>query len=184
MVRAPKAQTSRVVSRFFAGEASLAVPDYLASNLDVLFCGINPGTRSAAQGRHYAHPSNHFYQCVHAAGITSELLTPEHDVMFPTLAPHALGLTNLAHRPTRRSEQLRTQELECGVPALVHKVRQYKPRVVCFVGKQIGRVFEKVLAKKHCLGDAATLHLPRSVLGFWFDRSSGTKTFPAQDGGG
>jgi thymine-DNA glycosylase len=30
-----------------------------------------------------------------------------------------------------------------GVPVLLAKVRQYKPRVVCFVGKQIGEVFCK-----------------------------------------
>ena len=34
-----------------------------------------------------------------------------------------------------------------GVPVLLAKVQRYKPRVVCFVGKQIGELFCKEAAK-------------------------------------
>ncbi|WFD01641.1 thymine-DNA glycosylase [Malassezia obtusa] len=178
MVRAPK----RVTSRFFP-PAPQRVPDYLEAHLDVLFCGINPGAESGAQQRHYAHRSNHFYTCVHQSGLTSERLQPTDDWTFPNQAPYRLGLTNLAHRPTARSEQLNQAELESGVPELIEKVRTYQPKVVCFVGKQIGQVFLRVLQQKKW-ADTHTVPLvvPPSVLGFWFDPKT-DDSFPRKDAG-
>jgi double-stranded uracil-DNA glycosylase len=37
-----------------------AVPDVLAPGLAIVFCGINPGFRSAAVGAHFANPRNDF----------------------------------------------------------------------------------------------------------------------------
>lgn len=181
MVRAPE----RVTSRFFRKQEAQRVPDYLASGLDVLFCGINPGAESGAQQRHYAHRSNHFYACVHQSGLTTTRLAPSEDHTFPSQEPYRLGLTNLAHRPTRKSEQLAMTELEMGVPELVEKVRTYRPKVVCFVGKQIGQVFLRVLQKTNKVGPTSvSLSFPPSVLGFWFaPKNAPDKTFPAIDAG-
>lgn len=175
MVRAPQ----RTTSRFFPQR----VPDYLEHDLDVLFCGINPGAESGAQQRHYAHRSNHFYTCVHQSGLTAERLRPSDDHTFPTRKPYRLGLTNLAHRPTARSEQLVQAELERGVPELLDKVRTYHPKVVCFVGKQIGQVFLRELRAKHYVHNASVeLAIPPEILGFWFDPKQ-HDTFPAKDAG-
>lgn len=168
-----KASTGRVTSRFFPkkeeAEAVQRVPDYLEPNLDIVFCGINPGAESGTQQRHYAHRSNHFYLCLYQAGVTKARLLPADDWTFPSLTPYRLGLTNLAHRPTPRSEQLLPSELTDGVPSLLDKVRIYQPRCVCFVGKQIGQVFLRVLQKEGWVGPETTeLIVPRSVLGFWF----------------
>ena len=53
------------------------VPDVIAPNLRVLFCGINPGLYSAAVGYHFARPGNRFWPDVirrrlHAASVTSQ----------------------------------------------------------------------------------------------------------------
>lgn len=37
-----------------------AVPDSIAPNLDVLFCGINPSLCSAAVGHHFALSNKHY----------------------------------------------------------------------------------------------------------------------------
>src|SRR5207247_10796339 len=37
------------------------VPDVIAKNLCVLFCGINPGLYTAAVGHHFATPGNRFW---------------------------------------------------------------------------------------------------------------------------
>ncbi len=37
------------------------IPDILARSLDVIFCGINPGMKSAEKGCSYAGPGNHFW---------------------------------------------------------------------------------------------------------------------------
>ena len=53
-----------------------AVPDVLARGLDVIFCGINPGRRSAAAGAHFANPRNDFWRLLHDAGFTPRQLQP------------------------------------------------------------------------------------------------------------
>jgi double-stranded uracil-DNA glycosylase len=56
--------------------AERTVPDVIAANLRVLFCGINPGLYSAFTGHHFARPGNRFWPALHAGGFTSRLLRP------------------------------------------------------------------------------------------------------------
>lgn len=93
----------------------------------------------------------HFYRCVHAAGLTARLYTPQEDHLFPHATPYRLGLTNLAHRPTARSEQLTRAELEQGVVPLLRKICEYYPRIVCFVGKHIAEVVLRIVRKTYTL---------------------------------
>src|ERR671915_47177 len=44
------------------------VADVVAPDLDVLFCGINPGLYSGAVGHHFARPGNRFWRTL-AAGV-------------------------------------------------------------------------------------------------------------------
>ena len=55
------------------------VPDLVAPNLKVLFCGINPGLYTAALGHHFGRPGNRFWPALHGAGFTPRLF----DVMLP-----------------------------------------------------------------------------------------------------
>lgn len=89
------------------------------------------------------------------------------DEKFPSLKPYNLGLTNLAHRPTAKSEQLTRIELEDGVPELLQKIQKYQPRIVCFVGKQIGDIFLRVIRKQGRIDDVVSVLLPEQVAGFW-----------------
>ena len=126
---------------------------------------------------------------MHRSGLTTEQLTPALDYTFPWRDPYRLGLTNLAHRPTPKSEQLTMGELERGVPELIGKAVEYRPRVVCFVGKQIGQVWLSVLQKRGALDVHPPVRctVPRSVLGFWFEKpKKGDRRdteFPPQDAG-
>ena len=54
-----------------------AVPDVLAPDLSVVFCGINPGRISAAAAAHFANPRNDFWRLLRDAGLTPRLLTPD-----------------------------------------------------------------------------------------------------------
>lgn len=121
------------------------LPDLFAEHNDIMFCGINPGVKSSHSGHHFAHRSNHFYPSLHLAGITQQRMKPEQDVEFPYLQPLSLGLTNLAHRPTAEGNELMPSELIAGVPVLLEKIRKWKPKTVCFVGKGISEVFVKGL---------------------------------------
>ncbi|KAL0952939.1 hypothetical protein HGRIS_007152 [Hohenbuehelia grisea] len=72
--------------------------DYLQPGLDVVFCGINPGYKSAQIGHHFGHHSNHFYRVLHESGFTDVRLPPEEDTTLP--ARFNIGMTNLVDRPT------------------------------------------------------------------------------------
>ncbi|RDB18649.1 G/T mismatch-specific thymine DNA glycosylase [Hypsizygus marmoreus] len=112
--------------------------DILSEGLDVVFCGINPGQKSAEIGHHFGHPTNHFWGCLHESGLTLERLSPEEDHTMPER--FSLGLTNLVDRATAEQSELSAEEQAAGVPAFLSKVARYRPRVVCFIGLGIAKV--------------------------------------------
>src|ERR1700730_272610 len=77
--------------------AGKTVPDVIAPNLRVLFCGINPGLYTAAVGHHFARPGNRFWKALYSAGFTDRLLSPfeEHELL-----QGGYGVTNVAPRAT------------------------------------------------------------------------------------
>jgi TDG/mug DNA glycosylase family protein len=99
--------------------------------LRVLFVGINPSLRSAEVGHHFARPGNRFWPALHAAGFTPRLLRPDEDAELPA---HGIGVTNIAHRPTRAADEITAQELREGAAALERTVREHQPRLVAIVG--------------------------------------------------
>ncbi|KAI8971295.1 uracil-DNA glycosylase-like protein [Trametes punicea] len=130
--------------------------DYLGEEpdmLDVLFCGINPGQRSATVGHHFAHPTNHFWRCLHGAHLTDRLLSATEDYTLPDT--YRLGLTNLVDRPSAQAAELAESEFTAGVPALLQKIVRKRPRIVCFVGKAIWDSFIKAAAPSPIFGEEA-----------------------------
>ena len=112
------------------------VPDVIAANLRVLFCGINPGLYSAAVGHHFARPGNRFWKALHGAGFTERLLSPYEDVTLPAAG---LGITNLVDRATAAASELSAAELRNGARRLEGKVGEYGPAAVAFLGVQAYR---------------------------------------------
>ncbi|KAI9061576.1 DNA glycosylase [Trametes sanguinea] len=116
--------------------------DYLGREpdlLDVLFCGINPGQRSATVGHHFAHPTNHFWKCLYGSNFTDHLVDASEDYTLPDT--YQLGLTNLVERP---SAQVRMVFVVCL--ATTAEIVRKRPRIVCFVGKAIWESFIKAAA--------------------------------------
>jgi TDG/mug DNA glycosylase family protein len=107
------------------------LPDLIQEQLEVLFCGINPGLYSAATGHHFARPGNRFWPTLHASGFTPRLLHPFEE---RELLKWGLGITNLASRTTAAADELEPQELVRGAAALVRKVEKYRPRILAMVG--------------------------------------------------
>lgn len=140
------------------------IPDHVAEDLDVLFCGINPGHMSAVTGHHYANPTNHFWHCLHHSGFTPRLLLPSEDCTLPER--YNLGLTNLVERPSTSEAELSVQEMADSVPALLTKIARLRPRVTCFVGKGIWLHVERAL--RSLKGDAAG------------DKNAGSREDPTQ----
>ncbi len=111
--------------------AGKTVPDVIAPNLQVLFCGINPGLYSGVTGHHFARPGNRFWPTLHAAGFTAKLLSPAEERL---LLEGGYGITNLVARATARADELSPAELVAGGEALVAKAHQYQPQVVAILG--------------------------------------------------
>jgi double-stranded uracil-DNA glycosylase len=113
-----------------AAEGS-TVPDVIAADLRLLFCGINPGLYSGAVGHHFARPGNRFWRVLAAAGITDGLLGPfrEHELLRI-----GVGITNLVERATATADRLSGDELRSGAVRLAAKVRRRRPGTVAFLG--------------------------------------------------
>src|SRR4051812_9977946 len=87
------------------------IPDVVAPDLAVLFCGINPGLWSAATGHHFARPGNRFWPALHRGGFTPRQLRPEEQ---DELLGYGLGVTNLVDRATARADELTPAEFVAG----------------------------------------------------------------------
>ena len=111
--------------------ADRRIPDLIAPDLDVLFCGINPGLYSGATGLHFARPGNRFWRALHEGGLTATLLQPwQQQAMLDA----RLGITNLVMRTTATAAELDNDELRRGCAQLARKVARYRPRAVAIVG--------------------------------------------------
>jgi TDG/mug DNA glycosylase family protein len=109
-----------------------AVPDILAPGLRCVFCGINPGRRSAAAGCHFANPRNDFWRLLADAGLTPRLLDPGEQRELPSLG---YGLTNAACRTTKGSGDLRRADFAGAPERLLRIAEELRPGVIAFVGK-------------------------------------------------
>jgi double-stranded uracil-DNA glycosylase len=125
----------RVTARPTAAEMSAAhgstIPDVIAPDLRVLFCGINPGLWTAVVGRHFARPGNRFWPALYASGFTPRLYSSDEQEQLLELG---LGITNVAARATARADELTAQELREGARILTAKAARYRPRWVAIVG--------------------------------------------------
>lgn len=127
MPRRPKGPTA---AELLAAQGA-AISDVIAPDLDVLFCGINPGLYSAATGFHFARPGNRFWPALAAAGFTPTVLAPQQG---RELLACGIGITNLVARATAAAADLDDGELRAGRHRLESKVRRYRPYAVAVVG--------------------------------------------------
>jgi double-stranded uracil-DNA glycosylase len=111
--------------------AGRTVDDVVSPGLRILFCGINPGLRSAAEGAHFARPGNRFWKALHGSGLTDRLLRPDEQRELLTFG---IGITNLVERATAGADELTADELRRGAQRLEAKVGTLQPEVVAFLG--------------------------------------------------
>jgi len=107
------------------------VPDVIAPDLRVLFCGINPGLYTAAVGHHFARPGNRFWPALHAGGFTDRVLSPFDE---RELLKSGYGITNVVPRTTASADQLTKEEIVAGGEQLRKKVLRFRPRVLAVLG--------------------------------------------------
>lgn len=108
--------------------------DHLKENLKVLFVGFNPSIRSSELGHHYASPNNRFWKILYESGLTPRKYEAMEDAKLLDLG---FGSTNIVERPTKAADEITKEEFTEGREILKRKVDQFKPKVVCFVGKGV-----------------------------------------------
>jgi TDG/mug DNA glycosylase family protein len=113
------------------------IPDVARPGLSVLFCGINPGTRSGELAQHFARPGNRFWKVLYGAGFTDRLLTPAEQW---SLLDFGVGITNLVARTTAAAAELSRDELRAGAVELSAKVAVWQPQCVAVLGVQAYRI--------------------------------------------
>ncbi|WP_102348538.1 G/U mismatch-specific DNA glycosylase [Bacillus sp. Marseille-P3661] len=143
------------------------IPDIIEENLKVLFVGFNPSMRSGQTGHHFANPTNRFWTILHQAGLTSKKYTAEED---QTLLNLGYGFTNIVARPTKAADEITNEEYEQGRVLLREKIEQYKPKLVCFVGKG---VYLKYSKRKKAPWGKQTDETVKGVIDFVAPSSSG-----------
>jgi TDG/mug DNA glycosylase family protein len=107
------------------------VADVITNNLEVLFCGINPGLYTAAVGHHFARPGNRFWSILHKAGFTPRLFSPFEEEL---LLEHKIGITNIVNKATAQAADLTIRELENGRKILEKKIERYTPSTLAVLG--------------------------------------------------
>jgi double-stranded uracil-DNA glycosylase len=138
------------------------LPDVIAQDLKVLFCGINPSLYTAATGHNFARPGNRFWPTLHTAGFTPRLLKPQEEHELLDLG---FGITNVVDRATATAAELSAAELIEGGINLVQKVIEYRPQVLALLGISAYRVsFGNAKAglglQDKCIGDTLLWVLP------------------------
>ena len=106
--------------------------DFLASDLDVVFCGINPALSEARSGHHFSNPTNRFWRVLHLADFTPHLIQTSDD---RTILQFACGLTAAVQRPTTRASEVTKDEFQREAKALERTIQRYRPRYLAFLGR-------------------------------------------------
>ena len=111
--------------------AGKTVPDVIATNLLVLFCGINPGLYTAAVGHHFARPGNRFWPALHKSGFTDRLISPFDE---QELLNSRIGISNVVPHATASAAELTPEDFIAGGRTLASKVKRYGPKIVAILG--------------------------------------------------
>lgn len=108
------------------------LPDILADDLAVVFCGLNPGLKAAHKGHHFDGNGNRFWRTLHLAGYTPRQLRPEED---RELLAYRCGLTAAVARATVGAAELSKHEFKEAAGILRDKIERYRPACIAFLGK-------------------------------------------------
>jgi TDG/mug DNA glycosylase family protein len=143
------------------------LPDILEPGVRVVILGSAKSHASVAAGHYYAHPQNHFWPLLFAAGlIGDEPLTPERD---REVLRFGVGLTDLVARRAESSDAKLTPD-DFDVPAFVERMEFFRPGVIAFnggtsatqVARHLGHHVPEIGSCGWELAGAATWRLPSS----------------------
>ena len=114
----------------------MILPDLLAPNLDIIFCGTAVGAESARRRAYYAGPGNAFWPTLYRVGLTDRQLPPDD---YARLLDFGIGLTDLAKEISGNDDILSREHF--NIERLRSLIRRYRPRIVAFTSKRAAREY-------------------------------------------
>jgi len=106
--------------------------DIIDKDLKIIFCGINPGLKSAWDGHHFSGRSNRFWKTLYLAGFTPHQIDAMNDA---SILDFGYGLTTAVDRATTRADELSKDEFANSIEAFKKKMIHYQPKCIAFLGK-------------------------------------------------
>jgi len=140
-------------------ENAPVLPDVLADDLDVVFCGSAVGAASAKRRAYYAGPGNKFWPTLAEIGLTDRPLRPEE---YPLVLTYGVGLTDMNKTEAGGDSDLTSAADDpAGLRA---KIERYRPRALAFNGLRAGRAFlgprAAIGRQRERIGETAIYVLP------------------------
>ena len=115
------------------------LPDVLAPDLRIVFCGTAAGTESARRRCYYAHPQNKFWRALHEVGLTDRQLDCSEFTLLPQFA---IGLTDIAKTASGMDKALPIDALgRAPCAEMQAKIRACAPAILAFTSLTAGRRF-------------------------------------------
>ena len=148
----------------------MILPDLLDYNLNIVFCGMAASKKSRQVNAYYAGPGNKFWKTLYNIRLTTKELKPKE---FKQLITYKIGLTDMCKTDFGNDNELDSSKYD--VNGFNLKILQYKPRIICFNGKNPAKVY---LNKKKVeygiqiekIGDSEVFILPSTsgaASGYW-----------------
>lgn len=106
------------------------IDDVLAPSLDVVFCGMAAGPKSAREKTPYVGPNNKFWPTLKRLGLVPADFLPQN---FRDLPGYGIGITDVAKTQWGADSKIIVTRRD--VARLQAALRQFSPRTVAFVGK-------------------------------------------------
>lgn len=107
------------------------LPDILAPDLDIVFCGTGAGAWSARVGAYYGKPGNKFWPTLHKVGLTPRQLAPAE---YPEVLRFGIGLTDVAKEHVGQDDAIDLALVDAT--ALREKIEHFRPEAVAFTSKR------------------------------------------------
>ncbi|PWN59279.1 G/U mismatch-specific DNA glycosylase [Chryseobacterium viscerum] len=114
--------------------------DIISPQINVIFCGINPGLKSSNDGHHFSGRSNRFWKVLHLSGFTPYEIEAVNDI---SLLDFGYGLTTAVARATSRADELSKEEFDESLESFTLKITKYQPKYIAFLGKAAYKAFSK-----------------------------------------
>lgn len=114
----------------------MILPDLLAPDLQIVFCGTAVGETSAQKQAYYARPGNRFWPALHESGLTPYRFQPHE---YPELLEYRLGLTDLAKEVFGNDSVLSKTHFDCE--RLENLLHTYRPKILAFTSKRGAQEF-------------------------------------------